>query len=127
MELKDAANQALIQLINTVTDAMTFLKGEIPIAVRELLTYYTAYHIVLMFLAIPLFALGYFMWRMYRKLPKRSNTETDQFDVTPFPHIGVAILYGASAWVLIGNVIDLLKITLAPRIWLIEYAAHLVK
>jgi hypothetical protein len=118
--LKDAAEQALVSLIQSVADAASFLKGEIPIAVRELLTYYTALYVLYVVCAVVL-ATG--IGLAIRKISRLEDWDTDDkvfaCGITCIvPAIGVV-------W-LSSHVIDLLKITLAPRIWLIEYAASLV-
>jgi hypothetical protein len=119
--LKDAAEQALVSLIQSVADAASFLKGEIPIAVRELLTYYTALYVLYVVCAVVL-ATG--IGLAIRKISRLEDWDTDDKVfacgiICIVPAIGVV-------W-LSSHVIDLLKITLAPRIWLIEYAASLVK
>jgi len=130
--LKDVANQALIGLIQSVTEAMTFLKGEIPIAVRELLTYYTAYHILLCVFATAIAVTGPLLGRKFWKKYQVSTTDRPSYsmdgDGWMFGSVlcyAVPTVFGV---VILGiNLAALLKVTSAPRIWLIEYAASLVK
>jgi hypothetical protein len=72
--LKDAAEQALVSLIQSVADAASFLKGEIPIAVRELLTYYTALYVLYVVCAVVL-ATG--IGLAIRKISRLEDWDTD--------------------------------------------------
>ena len=122
--LKDTAEQALIGLIQSVTDAAAFLKGEIPVAVQELLTYYavwTAAEAVLLLCGIGIVV--YLARRLWKWCGKEGYREMEQI-------FGTAALVVAGGFMAVGvvfNISEFLKITLAPRIWLIEYAASLVK
>jgi hypothetical protein len=60
--LKDSTDQALMSLIQTATDAANFLKGELPAAVSELLTYYTVARSVETVLALIVCAGAVWLW-----------------------------------------------------------------
>jgi hypothetical protein len=130
--LRDTAEQALIGLIQSVADAAAFLKGEIPIAVQELLTYYAVWN-ALQVVCILAVVIGFWFAWFRKALPWARRTQDRVFDTLsqhPFfiiPSSGalaVSCLAMAGAF---GALSEFLKITLAPRIWLIEYAASLVK
>lgn len=132
-ELKEAGTQALLGIIESVTTAANFLKGEIPIAVQELLTYYTAWYVVALTLWLLVGALGIGLWRYMRserclsRFPESAAYHTDQNDLMFYSWIlftaGIAAILLPSLYYLP----KVLKITLAPRIWLIEYATNLVR
>lgn len=132
--LKETAEQALVGLIGSVTDAASFLKGQIPIAVQELLTYYTTYFAVGMVggavILVATFLVSRGLLREYWKREARDKAE-GRYPFNEGWLIGSSFLGvlggtgGATLLVVAG--LSFLKITLAPRIWLIEYAAHLVK
>lgn len=122
-ELKEAGTQALLGIIESVTATANFLKGEIPLAVKELLTYYTALY-ALWFVVCAAGVCGG-VWVFKKCYPK-----CDPYGGSPAPELGcaggaIAIIVGAVVG--IATLADFLKITLAPRIWLIEYAANLVR
>lgn len=131
VSLKDKANEILIDMIEGVQAAGSFLKEEIPIAVKELLTYYTAYYalgLVAGLLFVGAAVAAWFKWllpygRNYGERYKKFD-EPNFVIPTVFGGLGVLVILCATVaeafW-------PLLKITLAPRIWLIEYAADLVR
>jgi hypothetical protein len=125
--LKDTANQALISLIQSVADAATFLKGEIPAAVQELLTYYTVSAIVQVVFATLVCAGTVYFWAMCN-MKFAGERERVWFcrnwDLPAF--FSLIPMVPGTIW-LVGSILSLLKVTLAPRIWLLEYAAGLIK
>ncbi len=118
--LKDTAEQALVSLISSVSDAATFLKGEIPFAVQELLAYYTAIYSLAVILGAALSIGVFFAGRAFYRC---------SWDAEDKLFVGFLSLGGPAAFAawLLSYTPDLLKVTIAPRIWLIEYAAGLVK
>lgn len=129
--LKQTAEGLLVKLINAATVAGDFLADQIPQVVRELLLYNTAYYTFLCLLGIAMALLGLYgsnkYWKFYISLPvKYSASCTTRQDVIPLPHLAWGAFVPGFVMFL-GNIDDLLKITLAPRVWLIEYAASLVK
>ena len=133
MELKNVAEQALISLIQTATETMAFLKGEIPLAVKELLAYYTAVYVAYILIGFLFSAIGLFGFYKIRstktlsRFPEKSSYAGDQGDVKSFSWFLLIISNLVGFLVFIHWIDNLLKITIAPRIWLIEYAAGLVK
>lgn len=132
-ELKEAGTQALLGIIESVTTTANFLKGEIPIAVKELLTYYTALYSWYVLLGLVFVVLGYLFFRYMRSesclkhFPDSHWLDFDKGNVrccSWFP-LGVGSFIGVIQFC--SSLPALLKITLAPRIWLIEYAANLVR
>jgi len=121
--LKDTAEQALIGLIQSVADAAAFLKGEIPVAVKELLTYYSVYYGLCV--ALGLAWIAAVVWVARWRIRKGCDFMGTPIDV-PLA-LGAMLSVSGIPILLSQTVPELLKVTLAPRIWLIEYAASLVK
>jgi len=122
MELKTAAEQALVSL-----------KGEIPIAVKELLTYYTVINAVYAVIGLILIVMGFRALKHIQALCSYDNSRTsvaqdDAFHAGHVPWLFCQIpAFIAGVLMFFGHIEPLLKVTLAPRIWLMEYAASLVK
>jgi len=133
MELKTAAEQALVSLIQSATDAMAFLKGEIPIAVKELLTYYTVINAVYAVIGLIFIVMGFRALKHIQALCSYDNSRTsvaqdDAFHAGHIPWLFFQIpAFIAGVPIFFCHIEPLLKVTLAPRIWLMEYAASLVK
>ncbi len=129
--LSDQAATVLQSLIKAATEAGDFIKGQVPLVIQELLAYNTAmyavYAVVWLALAVGLVV----VWRktilVYGRGKAGSNyTNYDE------PGFCIPTIIGLAALVLlvlslVDTVANLLKITLAPRVWLIEYAASLAK
>lgn len=121
MELKNVAEQALVSLIQSATEAMTFLKGEVPLAVKELLTYYTTYYalITIIWLSLVVWHLFFMAWYFKKEYTRDSE---DVRAIMGSLIVAIIAIIGS-----IEGLFPLLKIVLAPRIWLLEYASQIVK
>jgi hypothetical protein len=130
--LKQTAEQLLIKLINAATAAGEFIVEEIPLVIKELLRFHTMYYTWLCALGFLFILTAYFitktMLAWQARLPSRDYDNVDKRD-WPRPLVFTAglILYIPGICIFTAWFPSLLKITLAPRVWLIEYAANLVR
>jgi hypothetical protein len=113
--LKQTAEGLLVKLINGAVATGEFLADQVPIVIKELIAWKTASYAAT--IVISILAAGICGWLMYKDL-------TDWDSVGIFLFSGMAGLI--SVIIMVVNVFNLLQITLAPRVWLIEYAASLV-
>ncbi|WP_455852708.1 hypothetical protein [Pantoea endophytica] len=127
--MNEQANKILADLLqkasNGIDAAVSFSQAQIPDVVHQLLVWNFATSIIFSLLGLALFVLiQYFVWRGIQCL--RKQWEGDDF----IEHPEIIFLFGLwlitfcpLAWV------DLawLKIWLAPKLYLIEYASHLLK
>ena len=90
-----------------------------PILVHEILSWYFTYNLILFIFSIVLLTVGNYTW--YR-LGKWILIKDHDY----IPVVLVPITVGNLAALTLFN-LDWLKIWLAPRLWLIEYTANLVK
>lgn len=132
MELKDTAHQALISIISTVTEAVDFLKGEVPKVVEELLRYYTALYALGVFVGAAMLFATYAWYRAKWpawKIKYDAKVRLHGYCLEDPAHIIIpCVMVAVAAFgILVPSGIFLLKITVAPRIWLVEYASNLVK
>jgi hypothetical protein len=127
ISLKETAEAMLVKLINAATQTGEFIADQIPIVIKELLTYYTALYVVCM-LAGALLLLTAWKLLLYtikrdRELAEAAGYYDGYWWFMLFAIIPLTVVAGF----LLVEIVNLLKITLAPRVWLIEYAASLVK
>lgn len=116
---QELALDTLKGLIESATQAGDFIKGQIPLVIQELLNFNTA-----------LFAAGLaasIAGAVCTVLAVRWALRKDDGDWT-FAALMIGMIGGIASVVgICCNIVPLLKITLAPRVWLIEYAAGLVR
>jgi hypothetical protein len=122
--LKETANNLLVGLIQTATQAGDFIKEQIPKVIKELLLYNTAIEAFQVLLSSVILALLWGKWFQYWHKKAVKERDADYYFTALFPS-GILSLF-LCPW-LYFSLTNLLKITLAPRVWLIEYAADLVK
>lgn len=121
--LADTANQILINLIKAVTDAKEFAAQQLPDVVHQLLVYKLWYSGILLFGGIFLLV-GAALWTRY--IGKKA-TASGYFDDDYTPIVLLLVSGGfAGFFMIFSNLRDFLELLLAPKVWLLEYAAQLV-
>ena len=126
--------EALARFINGTLDAADkvgqFAVAELPQFITEALHWYFAYNLILFIVgvvaAIILLVLDYKLFKVAKKF---SDEQEDLFAVG-FVWGLMGTIFRFIAWGAgVGNLINLqwLKIWIAPKLWLIEYAARLLK
>lgn len=129
--VEDTLNDALADLIGGITDGATaakeFLVAEIPDVAQQALLYYGVYNALLMVLAIGLFVAVYYLCKMMFVIRPDWWTKTEDASggVIYAPVIVFSIVSIISAFTIMN--VQWLKIWLAPKLWLIEYAADLAR
>lgn len=121
---KEQALQVLRNLIDAATQAGDFIKDQIPLVVQELLTFHTVKYAFMIAVGTAIIAGGAFWIRFCLKKHEASKDPFSDWNFATIPGF-IAAPIGLAIFVT--YVIGLLKITLAPRVWLIEYAAELVR
>jgi hypothetical protein len=126
--------EALARFINGTLDAADkvgqFAMTELPQFITEALHWYFAYNLILFVAgvaaAIVLLVVDYKLFKVAKKF---SDEQEDLFAVGfVWGLMGTIVRIGAWATI-VGNTFNLqwLKIWIAPKLWLIEFAARLVK
>lgn len=127
--MNEQANKILADLLqkasNGIDAAVSFSQAQIPDVVHQLLVWNFAASIIFSLLGIALFvAAQYAVWRIVKYLRKQWERDglIDHPEVIPMV-LAWFLTLAPLAWV------DLvwLKIWLAPKLYLIEYAASLMK
>lgn len=128
-ELAQKSEQLLIQLIDKSTQAGDFIAEQAPLVIQELLTYNFVSSLVLFIVLLVISALSwygtyrFFKWGLKEHSMGKSNIYIKDLEIAAMialatPVIATLFLIDCTSW---------LKIWLAPRVYLLEYAANLVK
>ena len=131
--LKEMAEGLLVTLIEKATQAGEFVADQIPLVIRELLLFNAVSLAVVTGIGIALFCFGGYLGSKLLEWQSTLPSEYTCREATkhdwPRPVVWMIScgLCTPGFFIFILNVDDLLKITLAPRVWLIEYAAQLVR
>ena len=136
-QLQDTANNALVKLINLATDgvngAIEFSKQQIPDVIHQLLVWNLVkslliFGIGVMLILIPIF-IGLSILRAYKQ--KREDTLWLNYcnDLSPMAVVTIFVsFFSLFLGIIISvNNMDWLQIWLAPKVYLIQYAATLLK
>lgn len=127
MAVKEALENATVALINkTVTGidtAVNFLSTEIPEVIKQLLMWNFTLHFVWAVCGFILLLAVITHWIIANKSYKLTKNSDDFF--APFM---VSIFVGIPGIIMfMTNMLQSIKIWIAPKVWLIEYAAELAK
>lgn len=127
-QLQQALASILTKTTQAVESSINFLSEQLPDVVRQLLMWQFTYHLVKFCLGVILCAVGgiviYKVNQAIQKLMKESPHAGNDFLYVTLSVVG--ILFFVVVYVSCIN-LTWLKIWLAPKIYLIEYAATLVK
>lgn len=123
MTTQEIKDQALQLATNTAIQTKTFVMEQIPDVVKQLIAYNIAADIFWISLWVIVSGVwGYILKKLW---PAKKEYYPDDDPRVPLVVFSVAIWVIAIIVTLyIG--FDLLKLTLAPKVWLIEYMANLV-
>ena len=123
--------QALTELINkTISTAETtkeFLEAEIPDVIYQLLMWHGIYNFILFCVGIALITVVcYFNVKQVKWLIKK--TKEDRDFIIEHPELMFNILQMFLFWAFIETInFQWLKIWVAPKVWLLDYAIQVVK
>jgi len=128
--MNEQANKILAELLqkasNGIDAAVSFSQAQIPDVIHQLLMWNFAESIIFSLTGILLFLLvQYLTFRIFKYL--RKEWEDDYF--SDHPEVIVVFMLWLLVTLITLTLLDLswLKIWIAPKLYLIEYAAHLVK
>lgn len=125
-ELLNTAQNALIEIISDSMKLKDFLIAETPEVIEQLLTWKLYESFGLVFLGIVIACLAFPCYKLF-KFGKDKKCSTGDGDSACFAFGlvgGVASIVGGTIVIAI-NLLTALQIYVAPKIFLIEYAAHL--
>ena len=124
-------NESLVSLLQTVAEAKDFTVAQAPEVLQQLLLYKTLFHGFSTLLAglVLVVVVMLFLWANKKNEEGETNYHVVlwQHDLEPPFVLGLLISGLLGTVVFFVNGVTLLKITLAPKLYLIEYAAGLLK
>ena len=129
------AYEAMVVMITKITSGVEtageFLKGQLPDVLQQLIIYNLVVSLVAFFVGILIVTLSPLLFRKAWKFlsasyPERDSWNMDQKDIGIFCTILCVFAMAVGVLVISLNM-GWLKIWLAPKIWLIEYTADLLK
>ena len=135
MSIESVAESALINIIADVTTAKSFIISEIPDVLSQLITWRTYQHLSLTVLSVLFLCFAIYWFKTYmffdRKNPTPKQAKAlsgstyypeDLKDSYIAANVVFTVITIISSVVFADNFTNLLQITLAPKIYLIEYA-----
>jgi hypothetical protein len=117
-QIKDAAAQVILAALHTAEQTGEWIKGQIPDVLGQLIRYNIVIDAIWTILCAALIGLGLWLSIRYRRWIIR---EADGFPYFLWVMPGVFVLAG---FCICSS--DLLEILIAPKVWILEYARHLL-
>lgn len=125
-QLQKALAEIIGKVNNGINGAASFMSAQLPDVVNQLLTWYAAKSLIMCSLALVVLVVWFFAERYAINTLRANRADTDTW-LLGYVVVGSAIRIAPVMLVGCTVNIDWLKIWLAPKIWLIEYAASLAK
>jgi hypothetical protein len=117
--MKEQLEELGLKIIEQIEKAGVFALDQLPILVTEILTYYTIYHAFWIFICILIiFLIMFFMYNKWIKYEVKRD-EINFAWLCTFLSISVPSMF------LLVNLTALIKITVAPRLYLIQKISSL--
>jgi len=119
--MKEKLTEALTGLIETITTTTDFVLAQAPDVIQQLVAYSTMKYSIW----LGLFCVAWVVYiagvtRCYKTEAAKENGDQE-------PTVWIGLIFGCIlGFATAGVLMPLLKITIAPKVWLIEYAARLV-
>lgn len=123
--LDQALSEVLQKAVTGVEQGVDFLSAQLPDVVHQLLMWKMAESIVYNLLAVGVTLFTIWCWGKFNAAIKEDGFNEDAGP--PILICGGAITIITAVFVMLALNLDWLKIWLAPKVYLIEYAASLVK
>ena len=125
--MNEELQKAIAELFNSAISAKDFLVGELPEYINQLLMWHAAHSALMCFLGVLYCAAWFYpnyrhvLWLKNGGFKKLADDGND-----------IVLLFHLLQFFLIIPVVEMfnldwLKIMIAPKVWLVEYAASLVK
>ena len=116
-QLKDAAAQVILAALHSAESTGAWLKGQIPDVLHQLIAYNLVVDSVWLGLSIAVIVAGLWASIKYRHWIIK--------DADGLPYVAWCLaLFLAPVICICGS--DLLEILIAPKVWILEYARHLL-
>lgn len=125
--LTDSLAVIIDKATSAVETGVAFLSAQIPDVIHQLLMWHFTLDILV--IVVPGLFLAFMVWLCFKV--RKTSWFYDYSDVVSFPAFLLLMITSISCviWVISSfhSILDAVQIWIAPKIWLIEYAANLVK
>ena len=126
----ELVNEVLTGLISTATEVKSFLVVEAPEIIQQLLVWTVWENAV--YLSIATFFIAFTIW--YVRLAYKKIMEWDEYEDKEmeqgfmlFTGIATILITLITTMHIPGYILEIIKIQVAPKVWLLEYASSLAK
>ena len=138
--ISNELDKQLVEILRGVTETAgttkDFVLAELPDVISQMLMWYGVYNFILFVIAVVIFISVGWVWKKYSGvgIPKEgsnkrpwtlTHNDRGEFDAHMVASLGLTIIPLVIASVNIN--LEWLKIWIAPKLWLIEYTAQLVR
>ncbi|CAH9015585.1 putative TMhelix containing protein [Vibrio phage 466E53-1] len=131
-QLQGAVAQILERAISGIDSSIDFMQAELPDVIEQLLLWYAVSNVI--YTLLGLFILYASYWFIKKPKPTEDNwlwywiEREGRHGLTAECVFGIFTLFpGICGFILSTNIMKSIQIWVAPKIWLMEYAANLVK
>ena len=124
-ETENLVNKALAGILENAAKAQDFVLSEAPEIVNQLLMWKTVCAAMWVAIAVCLLIAAAFFIRLFIKAKDEEDYDKAEIKLVAGSVGGIFSLL-SGIFCFIGNLSDLLQLILAPKIYLIEYAANLM-
>lgn len=125
-QLKEKGSEMLVKMIDfsiqSMSDVVDFGKQQIPQVIHELLMWKATSASVWMAVGVILLILGWITFKAINRTVAKTGDE-DAYVL----HLATGALIVVGGLFFIPNLLELLQILVAPKVYLIEYSADLIK
>jgi len=112
--------------VQKVTGGIDFAIDQAPDVIQQLIAFKTFEYLFYCLIGVLLL---FVVVKCILYIKKKANKCDEYIDYDPFAPVLIIslVILAVVDFVFLSCIVDLLKITIAPKVWLIEYAATLVK
>lgn len=130
-KFKDNISEILEFVKESAQSAAGFAKEQVPIFIEEILTYYAFFHGMSVLLLIGLSWLIFYLGNRVRVANKDEDSEYGLLSYSSEPTMGFwsIPMYIVSLAMIVSaffHIIDFVKVMVAPRLYLLEYASEII-
>lgn len=130
VKTQNVTDQAILALMDNLKQGKDFVLEQAPDVIQQLILYRTVREVLYVTASAALFGVAWKWWKMAKAQRKNENKANryyvDNFQSTMMflASIGAAAVASLS---LFDSILVLIKLTLAPKVWLLEYAASIAR
>ena len=119
--------EKMTEIFELIKTGAIWTLDQMPLVVRELYIWKTSVYSVMVLLGIILLIIAYSIWRKaYNRINDEASIYIDDWEDQPGSVIFTIFIGVIGIVITLTCLFNLLQITLAPRIWLVEYIAQYI-